>query len=174
MLEALGHTYAGQQSSSDGATAGYRGQIGSRSAWAHAVAHNIRFAAGDVLVTETAAPVWGYNAELERAMIVGPPSDEMRRLFGHMLAAQQTALDALRPGVNCADVDRAVLAYFEANGLLRTGVSMSATRSASATTRRRSSTSATTRSSSREWCSRSSRACTRPGSAASATPTPCS
>ena len=33
-----------------------------------------------MLVTETSAPIWGYNAELERAMIIGPPTDEMRRL----------------------------------------------------------------------------------------------
>jgi Xaa-Pro dipeptidase len=118
MLETLGPGYAGQLGSQDGATAGYRGQIGRRSAWAHAVAHNIEFEAGDVLVTETAAPVWGYHAELERAMIVGPPTDEMRRLFDHMLAAQQTAFTALQPGVTCADVDRAVLGYFEANDLL--------------------------------------------------------
>jgi Xaa-Pro dipeptidase len=118
MLEALGSSYGGQQASSDGASAGYRGQIGRRSAWAHAVAHNIEFQAGDVLVTETSAPVWGYNSELERAMIIGPPSDEMRRLFGHMLAAQQVAFDALRPGVTCADVDNAVLSYFEGNELL--------------------------------------------------------
>ncbi len=118
MLEALGPSYAGQLSSQDGATAGYRGQIGKRSAWAHAVAHNIRFAPGDVLVTETAAPVWGYHAELERAMVVGTPTDEMRRLFDHMLAAQQTAFATLRPGVTCADVDRAVLRYFEDNDIL--------------------------------------------------------
>ena len=74
------------------------GQIGLRSAWAHAVAHNIEFQAGDVLVTETSAPIWGYNAELERAMIIGPPTDEMRRLFDHMVAAQQVAFDAFRPG----------------------------------------------------------------------------
>ena len=29
---------------------------------------------GDVLVSETAAPVWGYNAELERAMVIGEPT----------------------------------------------------------------------------------------------------
>ncbi len=118
MLATLGPAYAGQLSSQDGATAGYRGQIGLRSAWAHAVAHNIEFRPGDVLVTETAAPVWGYHAELERAMIVGPPTAEMRRLFDHMLAAQQTAFATLRPGATCADVDRAVLGYFEANDLL--------------------------------------------------------
>ena len=120
MLEALGRSYDGGLSSSDGATAGYRGQIGQRSAWAHAVAHNIEFRPGDVLVSESSAPVWGYNAELERAMIVGLPTDEMRRHFGHMRAARQVAFDALRPGVTCADVDRAVLAYFEEHGILAT------------------------------------------------------
>ena len=118
MLEALGPAYDGQLGSQDGATAGYRGQIGERSAWAHAVAHNIEFKPGDMLVSETAAPVWGYNSELERAMVVGPPTDEQRRLFEHTVAAQQVAFDALRPGVTCADVDGAVLAYFEQNDIL--------------------------------------------------------
>ena len=118
MLDALGASFGGQQASADGVSAGYRGQIGPRSAWAHAVAHNIEFREGDVLVTETSAPVWGYNAELERAMIIGTPTDEMRRLFDHMVAAQEAAFDTLRPGVTCADVDSAVLSYFEANDLL--------------------------------------------------------
>jgi Xaa-Pro dipeptidase len=118
MLETLGTAYGGQQASSDGVSAGYRGQIGLRSSWAHAIAHNIVFQPGDVLVTETSAPVWGYNAELERAMIIGAPTDEMRRLFDHTVAAQQVAFDSLRPGVTCADVDNAVLRYFEANDLL--------------------------------------------------------
>ncbi len=118
MLEQLGAAYGGQQASSDGVSAGYRGQIGRRSAWAHAVAHNIEFREGDVLVTETSAPIWGYNAELERALVIGTPTDEMRRLFDHAVAAQRVAFDALRPGVTCADVDAAVLRYFEANDLL--------------------------------------------------------
>jgi Xaa-Pro dipeptidase len=116
MLAELGDV--GMQASSDGVSAGYRGQIGLRSSWAHAVAHNIELKVGDVLVTETSAPICGYNAELERAMIIGPPTDEMRRLFDHTVAAQQVAFDALRPGVTCADVDGAVMRYFEDNDLL--------------------------------------------------------
>src|SRR5262245_758564 len=111
-IESFG-TEFGQQASSDGVSAGYRGQIGLRSSWAHAVGHTIEFKPGDVLVTETSAPVWGYNAELERAMVIGAPTDEMRRLFDHTVAAQQVAFDALRPGVTCAEVDGAVLRYFE-------------------------------------------------------------
>lgn len=118
MLEQLGSAYGGQRASSDGVSAGYRGQIGLRSSWAHAIAHDIEFRAGDVLVTETSAPIWGYNAELERALIIGTPTDEMRRLFDHAVAAQQVAFGALRPGATCADVDGAVLRYFEDNDLL--------------------------------------------------------
>jgi Xaa-Pro aminopeptidase len=118
MLDELGDAFGGQLGSNDGVKAGYRGQIGRRSAWAHAIAHNIEFERGDLLVTETGAPVWGYNAELERAMIIGPPSDEQRRLFDHVVAAQRVAFDALRPGVTCAEVDGAVMRYFEDNDLL--------------------------------------------------------
>jgi Xaa-Pro aminopeptidase len=117
MIASLGPEF-GQQGSSDGASAGYRGQIGARSAWAHAVAHTIEFRPGDVLVTETSAPVFGYNAELERAMVIGPATDEVAELFAHTVALQEVAFAALRPGVTCSDVDGAVMAYLEEHGLL--------------------------------------------------------
>ena len=112
------HGEVGWMGSGDVVKAGCRGQIGARSAWAHAVAHNIELIAGDVLVTETGAPIWGYTAELERAVVVGDPTAAMRFLFDHMVAAQDVAFAALRPGVTCADVDRAVLRYFEEHDLL--------------------------------------------------------
>lgn len=117
MLQELGPEYAGQLGSQDGATAGYRGQIGRRSAWAHAVAHNITFQPGDMLVSETAAPFWGYNAELERGMVVGEPTDEQRELHRHTVEAQRTAFEACRSGKTCADVDTAVLTYLDDNGI---------------------------------------------------------
>jgi len=119
MLERLGDAYGGGLSSASGVSAGYRGQIGLRSSWAHAVAHNIRFEEGHVLVTETSAPICGYNAELERALVIGAPTDEMRRLFDHTVAAQDVAFGAIRPGVTCGDVDGAVMRYFEENDLVR-------------------------------------------------------
>jgi Xaa-Pro aminopeptidase len=117
-LALLAEGEAGQLGSADGVQAGYRGQIGRRSSWAHAIAHNIEFAAGDLLVTETGAPIWGYNAELERGMVIGEPSDTVKWMFEHVVAAQQVAFDAFAPGATCADVDGAVMRYFEANELL--------------------------------------------------------
>jgi Xaa-Pro aminopeptidase len=108
----------GQLGSADGVKAGYRGQIGTRSSWAHAIAHGIVFEPGDLLVSETGAPVWGYNAELERGMVIGDPDDRVKWMFEHVVAAQQVAFDALQPGVTCADVDRAVMRYFEENDLM--------------------------------------------------------
>jgi Xaa-Pro aminopeptidase len=118
MLAELGDSFRGQLGSADGVKAGYRGQIGRRSAWAHAIAHDIAFQPGDLLVSETGAPVCGYNAELERGMVIGPASDRVKWMFEHTVAAQQAAFDAIRPGVTCADVDGAVMRYFEQHDLM--------------------------------------------------------
>ena len=166
---------AGQLGSSDGASAGYRGQIGRRSAWAHAIAHNIRFEPGDMLVTETGAPVWGYNAELERAMIIGPPTDEQRRLFDHVVAAQQVAFDALRPGVTASDVDGAVHALLRGQRSASVLAAAHGARNRAAQPRGAVSRRRRPHTRSRPaWSSRSSRGSTTTSSADSATPTPCS
>ena len=117
MLDAIGPLYRAQSMWYSGAAAGYRGQIGRNAAIPHALANNIVFAAGDVLVTGATAPVWGYHSELERTMVIGPPTDEQKRLFEHMVALQDVAFAAIVPGARCADVDRAVRAYYDAHGL---------------------------------------------------------
>lgn len=117
MLNALGPIYRGQSSYYAGAIAGYRGQIGRNAAIPHAVGNNLVFQPGDVLVTGASAPVWGYVSELERTMILGTPTDEQKRMFDHMVALQDIALEAIRPGVTCAEVDIAVRAYFAKHDL---------------------------------------------------------
>jgi Xaa-Pro dipeptidase len=118
MLDAIGPIYRGQDPFTEGAMAGYRGQIGRNAAIPHALANNIVFQAGDVLVTGATAPVWGYVSELERTMIIGKPTDEQKRLFDHMVALQDTAFEVMKPGRLCSDVDRAVRAYFEKHDLI--------------------------------------------------------
>ena len=118
MMDAIGPIYRAQSEYYSGATAGYRGQIGRNAAIPHALANNITFRSGDVLVTGAASAMWGYNSELERTMVIGAASDESRRMFDHMLALQETAFDAIKPGGLCADVDRAVRAYYEQHDLM--------------------------------------------------------
>ena len=118
MLETIGPIWRGNSGYYEGATATYRGQIGRNAAIPHALTSNIKFQAGDVLVTGASAAVWGYVSELERTMILGTPSDEQMRMFDHMLNLQTIAMEALQPGKLCSAVDREVRAYFEKHDLM--------------------------------------------------------
>lgn len=119
MLDAIGPVYRAQCSYYDGAVAGYRGQIGRNAAIPHALANNIVFQAGDVLVTGASAPVWGYVSELERTMFLGEPTDDQKRLFDHMVALQDLAMNAIEPGKPCAALDREVRAYYDKHDLMK-------------------------------------------------------
>lgn len=118
LVDTLGPLYRAQSMFSQGASAGYRGQIGRHGAIPHAMAMNATFMAGDVLVTGAAAAMWGYQAELERTMVIGPPTAEQRHFFEQMVAVQDVAFDALRPGATCSEVDSAVRQHFERHELM--------------------------------------------------------
>lgn len=118
MLDAIGPIYRAQSFTANGPAAGYRGQIGRNSAIPHALAANITFQPGDVLVTGAGCPVWGYESELERTMIIGTATDEQKRFFDHMVALQDTAFNTMCAGAKCSDVDKAVRKYFQTHDLM--------------------------------------------------------
>lgn len=118
LMDAIGPIYRAQSNYGTGASAGYRGQIGRNAAIPHALANNISFRDGDVLVTGAGATMWGYNSELERTMVIGKPSDEVKVMFDHMVALQDTAFEAIKPGEPCSEVDRKVRAYYEKHELM--------------------------------------------------------
>jgi Xaa-Pro aminopeptidase len=118
MMDAIGPIYRAQSYFTSGAHAGYRGQIGRNAAIPHALANNLVFQKGDVLVTGANAAIWGYNSELERTMIIGPISDDQKRMFDHMIALQDTALQAIQPGLPCSEVDKAVRTYYDDHDLM--------------------------------------------------------
>ncbi|WP_252901773.1 M24 family metallopeptidase [Vulcanisaeta sp. JCM 14467] len=64
---------------------------------------------GDALVTGATADVGGYMAELERNLFVGKPSSDVAKYHEIALKLQDSALNALKPGVKASDVDRAVI-----------------------------------------------------------------
>jgi Xaa-Pro aminopeptidase len=97
---------------------GFRGQVGPGSAFPHAMFYPRPIQEGDVLGTGSGANVSGYGAELERCFIVGEPSEKQRRLFNIMVEGQDAALAKFRPGINLAEVDKAVMAVFKKHGVL--------------------------------------------------------
>ena len=115
MLRTLGSEY--RPLGRAGAMAGFRGQIGKDSALPHAMSSNARLKAGDVLVTGADATVWGYGSELERTMIMGEPTAEQERFFNLMLDVQTLAIEAIKPGIPCSDVDKKVRQFFTEHNL---------------------------------------------------------
>jgi len=89
------------------ASAGFRGQVGWKSAMPHSIGTPKIIEEGDVLVTGAGSDVGGYGSELERTMIVGEPTPKMEKYFKVMVESQDAAIEALGPGVKCSEVDKA-------------------------------------------------------------------
>jgi len=111
-------TYGGEYESVKGrfVSAGFRGQVGWKSAMPHSIDLNKPISEGDVLVTGAGADVGGYSSELERTMIVGKPTPKQEKMFKVMCRAQEAAAEALKPGNTCADVDKAANKVFREAG----------------------------------------------------------
>jgi Xaa-Pro aminopeptidase len=72
--------------------------------------------AGDAVVFDWGATLEGYYSDVTRTVHVGPPSREFARVYEVVLSANQAALDAVRPGVPCEDIDLAARSLIEAEG----------------------------------------------------------
>jgi len=104
---------------SAGARAGFRGQVGKHSYYPHSLTIHAIIKKGDVLVTGATALVSGYGAELERTMIVGEPTKEQEKFFKLIMEARRIALESIKAGVRCSDVDRNVRRFFKERDLIR-------------------------------------------------------
>jgi len=116
MKKALGPDYEPMRRSSP-VGAGFRGQIGEKSAIPHSIATKCMIKKGDVVVTGAGADVGGYSCELERTMIVGTPTPKQKRYFNVMVKAQEAAFKTFKPGAKCSDIDKATIKVFKKAGL---------------------------------------------------------
>jgi Xaa-Pro aminopeptidase len=73
-------------------------------------------ARGDMVVLDFGGFVDGYGSDTTRTVSVGEPTEEHQRVHDVVRAAQQIGVEAVRPGVACQDVDRAVREHIVAAG----------------------------------------------------------
>jgi Xaa-Pro aminopeptidase len=71
---------------------------------------------GDLVVLDFGGVLDGYCSDLTRTVSVGPASEDVRRIYAVVLAAQQAAIAAVGPGVDASAVDRAARAVLEQAG----------------------------------------------------------
>ena len=65
---------------------------------------------GDMVVLDFGGLMNGYGSDTTRTVHVGEPRDQEREVFEIVRRAQQTAFEAVRPGIACQDIDRAARA----------------------------------------------------------------
>jgi Xaa-Pro aminopeptidase len=73
----------------------------------HQTASDRVVAPGDAIVCDWGGTLEGYHSDVTRTAHVGDPSAEFVRAYEAVRAANEAALDAVRPGVPCQEVDRA-------------------------------------------------------------------
>ena len=73
---------------------------------------------GDAIVVDIGGTMpSGYCSDSTRMYCVGEPTDDYLSMYGSLLAAQEAAVAAVRPGVACEDIDRAARDVLTGSGL---------------------------------------------------------
>ncbi len=72
----------------------------------HATPSDHVIAEGELLTLDFGATVNGYCADMTRTVAFGHVREELRTMYQRVLDAQLMALDAIRPGAVCGDIDR--------------------------------------------------------------------
>jgi Xaa-Pro aminopeptidase len=65
---------------------------------------------GDAVVMDFGGVLDDYCSDITRTVVVGEPTEELRRVYDVVRAAQQAAFEVVRPGVAAQEVDRAARA----------------------------------------------------------------
>ncbi len=82
-------------------------QFGASAALPHGGPGDVRLAKGDVVLIDGGCRVQGYTSDITRTVAFGPASDELRKVYAVVDAAQRAAFGAFRAGAIPEEVDRA-------------------------------------------------------------------
>lgn len=79
---------------------------GKNSSLPHGVLTDKKIERGDFVTMDFGAVVGGYHSDMTRTIAVGAVSDEQKAVYDTVLKAQLTAIDAVKSGVVCKDIDK--------------------------------------------------------------------
>jgi len=80
--------------------------VGPRAALPHATPTKRRLGESDFVLIDWGANSGLYLSDLTRVLVTGKISPKLRKIYGIVLKAQLAAIDAIRPGITCEEVDR--------------------------------------------------------------------
>src|SRR6266404_6667950 len=82
-------------------------QVGENSALPHGSAKPQVIREGTILLMDGGCKVEGYESDISRTVVLGKPTDKMKKVFEIVNRAQSAALAAAKPGVQCQAADAA-------------------------------------------------------------------
>jgi Xaa-Pro aminopeptidase len=90
---------------------------GPRSALPHGRATSQRLPRKGFLTLDFGVILKGYCSDMTRTVFLGQPTRRERFTYDSVLEAQQAAVEAVKPGVSCGDVDEAARSVLRKAGL---------------------------------------------------------
>lgn len=72
--------------------------------------------AGDIVLMDCGCSVEGYQSDVSRTFVLGPPSARQRKVWNDVRQGQEVAFRAAKLGVTAGSVDDAVRRYYESLG----------------------------------------------------------
>lgn len=89
---------------------------GVRSSLPHGVASDKQIEDGDFLTLDFGCIYNGYCSDMTRTIVVGKASDKQKKIYSIVLKAQLKALELVKPGEICKDIDAAARNIIAENG----------------------------------------------------------
>lgn len=78
---------------------------GLHSSMPHAVPTDKELMDGDFVTMDFGCKVNGYCSDMTRTVVIGTADDRQRKIYDIVLQAQEAALQIIRPGIKCCEVD---------------------------------------------------------------------
>ena len=79
---------------------------GKKTSMPHGVPDDKKLEYGDLITLDIGADVEGYKSDMTRTVALGAVSDYQAKVYDIVKTAQQAALDKIKSGVSCGEVDR--------------------------------------------------------------------
>lgn len=105
-----------RKSGSEGVSFDFIVVSGKNSSLPHGVPTNKQIEVGDFVTMDFGAVVGGYRSDMTRTVAVGNVSEKQRIVYNTVLEAQKMALDFIKPGVCCLDVDKVARDFIAKSG----------------------------------------------------------
>ncbi len=89
---------------------------GPRAAMPHGIASGRKMKEGDTVIIDFGGEASGYQSDITRSGVLGEPDLKQKEIYDIVREAQQRAIEAVRPGVPCSEVDAAARGFIAERG----------------------------------------------------------